>query len=164
MLGFLRVHQDKGFTLIEVIVSILLISLVAIGVIVFFPTSKKAIEESASKTRIANSVVSKIEELKGVGYRTLEELCKGSEIYLKLDVKNGILMMGDTEVDPSSPLYQSLDNTLKISDWQSSLSTLGVTRGIIEIKRSNIDNLLDVRVRVEWGNGRDYEIRTYISR
>lgn len=170
MLGYLRLHRNRGFTLIEIIISIFLISLVVIGVIIFFPTSKRATEESALKTRIANNVVSKVEELKGIGYRNLEELYnnyKDSDVLLlELDLERGTLKKGNGEIiNQDSDLYRSF----KIGEWQSSLLDLGISKGIIEIKKvvyanNLVDNLLDIKVRVEWSNGRNYEIRTYISR
>lgn len=169
MSGFLKNRLNKGFTLIEIIVSIFIIGLVAVGVLIFFPTSKMATEESSLKTRIANSVVSKMEELRGIRYKGLEvkyDSYKSSsdELTLGLDVESGVVTLNNEPIDSEHDLYEYF----KFGDWKDDLSKLGVSKGLIEIKRveessSTIDNLLSVRIRAEWGKDKSYEITTYIS-
>lgn len=174
MLGFPKNHQNNGFTLIEIIISILIISLVVIVVLTFFPVSKRATEESALKTRIANNVVSKIEELKGLGYRILEKLYEDSsdELLLELDVESGDTYLNGNLIDSTHSLYDNLYSTFKLDTWKTDLSNLGVSKGLIEISRIGennspdspfIENLLRIRIRVEWGKDKSYEITTYIS-
>ncbi|HHV80602.1 TPA: prepilin-type N-terminal cleavage/methylation domain-containing protein [bacterium] len=170
MSGFLKNRLNKGFTLIEIIVSIFIIGLVAVGVLIFFPTSKMATEESSLKTRIANSVVSKMEELRGIRYKGLEVKYNNyndpsSKVFtLGLDVESGVVTLNDEPIDSEHDLYEYF----KFGDWKDDLSKLGVSKGLIEIKRieessSTIDNLLSVRIRAEWGKDKSYEITTYIS-
>jgi len=169
MSGFLKNRLNKGFTLIEIIISIFIIGLVAVGVLIFFPTSKMATEESGLKTRIANSVVSKMEELKGIGYGELENEYNNyknssDEFLLGLDVGSGVVKLNNEPIDSEHDLYKYF----KFGGWRDDLSKLGVTKGLIEIKRieessSTIDNLLSVRISVEWGKDKSYEITTYIS-
>lgn len=176
MLGYQKNHHEKGFTVIEIILSILIISLVIIGVLMFFPTSRRATEESALKTRVANSVVSEVEAIKAVGYKDLRRLLEyGGEIQNKLLIDlflkgniekvyydkndNNVCDDGDIEISDSS-----IFDRLKINNWKSSLSELGVEKGVIEIRTiEGIDNLIGIKVKAEYSSGKNYEINTYIS-
>lgn len=163
MLEFQRNRHNRGFTIIEIILALLIISLIIVGVLMFFPTSRRATEESALKARIANSVVSEVEVIKAVGYKSLEKLLGTySRIMIELIVKGGSVKVYFDNVETQNSA--SLLDTLKIGNWNSSLNELGVEKGVIEIKRvSGVDNLLSVKVRVEYGSGKNYEINTYIS-
>lgn len=163
MLGYRRDHHNSGFTIIEIILALLIISLVIVGVLMFFPTSRRATEESALKTRIANSVVSEVESIKSKGYKSLNTLLGDKDsLLVELYIKEGKIKIDGEEVnlDPSS----NISSILNLSNWSSSLSNLSADKGIIEISKvSSVSNLLKVRVRVEWDSGKNYEITTYIS-
>lgn len=163
MLGYQKNHHKRGFTIIEIILALLIISLVIVGVLMFFPTSRRATEESALKAKIANSVVSEIEVIKSKGYKSLNELLgSDNNLLIELSIKDGKIKINGNEVnlDPNS----TINSTLNLSGWSSSLSNLGVDKGIIEINRvAGIDNLLSIKVRVEYGSEKNYEINTYIS-
>ncbi|MBC7319391.1 prepilin-type N-terminal cleavage/methylation domain-containing protein [bacterium] len=168
MLGYQKDHHNRGFTIIEVILALLVISLVIIGVLMFFPTSRKATEESALKTRIANSVVSEVEVLKAVGYKNLKKLLDyegeaKDKLLVELLIKENSIKVYFDDIEIQSPPSSLLD-ILKVNNWKSSLSELGVEKGIIEIKTvGGVENLIGVRVRAEYGSGKNYEINTYIS-
>jgi prepilin-type N-terminal cleavage/methylation domain-containing protein len=141
MLEYLKSHHKEGFTLVELVIAIVIIALAMTGVITFFPTSRRATEDSALKNRIANSIVSKVEELKGVGYKKLIDLA------------------GVTLTTSSIPL----DDTLNIAAWKTELEKIASNPvGTIEIRKV-YDNLLSVRVNVTWGDNKSYEIFTYIA-
>lgn len=161
MLGYQKNRHNRGFTIIEIILALLIISLVIVGVLMFFPTSKRATEESALKTRIANSVVSEVETIKAKGYKALNSLLGGKDnLLVELLVKENKIKVDGSEIDPNS----SISTMLNLISWNSSISSLGADRGIIEISTVNgVSNLLKIRVRVEWGSGKNYEITTYIS-
>jgi len=131
----------------------------------FFPTSRRATEESALKTRIANSVVSEIEVAKAKGYKGLKGLLEDkSKLKVELDLKGDIVRVYYDDTLTENPDLSKINTTLDINSWKSSLSSLGVEKGIIEIKLvSGVENFLSVRVRAEWGSGKNYEITTYIS-
>lgn len=142
MLEYLKSHHKEGFTLVELVIAIVIIALAMTGVITFFPTSRRATEDSALKNRIANSIVSKVEELKGVGYKKLIDLA------------------GVTLTTSSIPL----DDTLNIAAWKTELEKIASNPvGTIEIETNLVDNLLSVRVNVTWGDNKSYEIFTYIA-
>ncbi|MCX7795175.1 MAG: prepilin-type N-terminal cleavage/methylation domain-containing protein [bacterium] len=164
MLEYQKIHRKNGFTIIEIILALLIISLVIVGVLMFFPTSRRATEESALKTRIANNVVSEAEVIKAVGYKSLEKLLGTyNSLLVELLVKGGSVKVYFDNVEFQNPSPSLLD-TLKVSSWNSSLNELGAGKGVIEIKRvSGVSNLLSVKVRVEYGSGKNYEINTYIS-
>lgn len=165
MSEYQRIHLNKGFTIIELILALLIITLVIVGVLMFFPTSRRATEESALKTRIANSVVSEIEVAKAKGYKGLKGLLEDkSKLKVELDLKGDIVRVYYDDPLAENPDLGKINTTLDINSWKSSLSSLGVEKGIIEIKLvSGVENLLSVRVRTEWGSGKNYEITTYIS-
>jgi type II secretory pathway pseudopilin PulG len=165
MSEYQRIHLNKGFTIIELILALLIITLVIVGVLMFFPTSRRATEESALKTRIANSVVSEIEVAKAKGYKGLKGLLEDkSKLKVELDLKGDIVRVYYDDTLTENPDLSKINTTLDINSWKSSLSSLGVEKGIIEIKLvSGVENLLSVRVRAEWGSGKNYEITTYIS-
>jgi type II secretory pathway pseudopilin PulG len=165
MSEYQRIHLNKGFTIIELILALLIITLVIVGVLMFFPTSRRATEESALKTRIANSVVSEIEVAKAKGYKGLKGLLEDkSKLKVELDLKGDIVRVYYDDTLTENPDLSKINTTLDINSWKSSLSSLGVEKGIIEIKLvSGVENLLSVRVRTEWGSGKNYEITTYIS-
>ena len=165
MSEYQKIHLNRGFTIIELILALLIISLVIVGVLMFFPTSRRATEESALKTRIANSVVSEIEFAKSKGYKGLKSLLGDSnELKVELDLKGDIVRVYYDDVLAQNPDLDKINTTLNIDPWKSSLSSLGVEKGIIEIKSvSGVENLLSVKVRAEWGSGKNYEITTYIS-
>ena len=165
MSEYQRIHLNKGFTIIELILALLIITLVIVGVLMFFPTSRIATEESALKTRIANSVVSEIEVAKAKGYKGLKGLLEDkSKLKVELDLKGDIVRVYYDDTLTENPDLSKINTTLDINSWKSSLSSLGVEKGIIEIKLvSGVENLLSVRVRTEWGSGKNYEITTYIS-
>jgi len=165
MSEYQKIHLNRGFTIIELILALLIISLVIVGVLMFFPTSRRATEESALKTRIANSVVSEIEFAKSKGYKGLKSLFGDSnELKVELDLKGDIVRVYYDDVLAQNPDLDKINTTLNIDPWKSSLSSLGVEKGIIEIKSvSGVENLLSVKVRAEWGSGKNYEITTYIS-
>ena len=92
MSEYQKIHLNRGFTIIELILALLIISLVIVGVLMFFPTSRRATEESALKTRIANSVVSEIEFAKSKGYKGLKSLLgDSSKLKVELDLKGDIV-------------------------------------------------------------------------
>ncbi len=163
MLGYQRNHHSRGFTIIEIILALLIISLVVIGVLMFFAISRKAAEESALKTSFSNSVVSEIEFIKAKGYKSLNSLLGSkNSLLVELFIEDGKIKIDGEEVnlDPNS----SINAIMNLTGWSSSLSNLGADKGEIEITTvSGISNLLKVRVRVEWGSGKNYEIITYIS-
>jgi type II secretory pathway pseudopilin PulG len=165
MSEYQRIHLNKGFTIIELILALLIITLVIVGVLMFFPTSRRATEESALKTRIANSVVSEIEVAKAKGYKGLKGLLEDkSKLKVELDLKGDIVRVYYDDTLTENPDLSKINTTLDINSWKSSLSSLGVEKGIIEIKLvSGVENFLSVRVRAEWGSGKNYEIITYIS-
>jgi type II secretory pathway pseudopilin PulG len=165
MSEYQRIHLNKGFTIIELILALLIITLVIVGVLMFFPTSRRATEESALKTRIANSVVSEIEVAKAKGYKGLKGLLEDkSKLKVELDLKGDIVRVYYDDTLTENPYLSKINTTLDINSWKSSLSSLGVEKGIIEIKLvSGVENFLSVRVRAEWGSGKNYEITTYIS-
>jgi|YNPBryunderm2012_1023409.scaffolds.fasta_scaffold00502_17 type II secretory pathway pseudopilin PulG len=165
MSEYQRIHLNKGFTIIELILALLIITLVIVGVLMFFPTSRRATEESALKTRIANSVVSEIEVAKAKGYKGLKGLLEDkSKLKVELDLKGDIVRVYYDDTLTENPDLSKINTTLDINSWKSSLSSLGVEKGIIEIKLvSGVENFLSVRVRAEWGSGKNYEITTYIS-
>ena len=165
MSEYQKIHLNRGFTIIELILALLIISLVIVGVLMFFPTSRRATEESALKTRIANSVISEIEFAKAKGYKGLKSLFGDSnELKVELDLKGDIVRVYYDDVLAQNPDLDKINTTLNIDPWKSSLSSLGVEKGIIEIKSvSGVENLLSVKVRAEWGSGKNYEITTYIS-
>jgi type II secretory pathway pseudopilin PulG len=165
MSEYQRIHLNKGFTVIELILALLIITLVIVGVLMFFPTSRRATEESALKTRIANSVVSEIEVAKAKGYKGLKGLLEDkSKLKVELDLKGDIVRVYYDDTLAENPDLSKINTTLDINSWKSSLSSLGVEKGIIEIKLvSGVENFLSVRVRAEWGSGKNYEITTYIS-
>jgi prepilin-type N-terminal cleavage/methylation domain-containing protein len=173
MLESLKCHHKEGFTLVELVIAIVIIALAITGVIAFFPTSHRATEDSALKNRIANSIVSKVEELKGIGYKSLKDLIK--------EEKDGITLYTDNKLysyvyvteqkkfilspEDSTPIPQEVDDTLKIFAWETELEKIVSNPvGTIEIRKVyEVDNLLSVRVKVSWGDGRSYEIFTYIA-
>ncbi|MGB9682822.1 MAG: type IV pilus modification PilV family protein [bacterium] len=142
MLESLRNYHKNGFTLIELFIAIVVIALAITGVIVFFPTSQKITSDLALRNKIANSVVSKVEELKGLGYKTLKNL------------------VGTYKTTDSS-----LNETLKMSEWKNELNRLVPgSEGSIDIEIGNIKSyLLSVRVKITWGDNKSYEIFTYIA-
>ena len=160
-----KIHLNKGFTIIELILALLIISLVIVGVLMFFPTSRRATEESALKTKIANSVVSEIEVAKAKVYRGLKSLLgDSSELKVELDLKGNIVRVYYDDVLSQNPDLDKINTALNIDPWKSSLFSLGVEKGIIGIKLvSGVENLISVKVRAEWGSGKNYEITTYIS-
>ncbi len=176
MLEYQRNNHKRGFTVIEIILAILIISLVIVGVLMFFPTSRRATEESALKTRIANSVISEVEAIKAVGYKDLRRLLEYTgeiqnklliELFLKENIEkiyydkndNNVFDGGDIEISDTS-----IFDRLKINNWKSLLSELGIEKGVIEIRTvEGIDNLISIKVRAEYGFGKSYEINTYIS-
>jgi len=139
MLGYLRSYHKEGFTLIELFIAILVIALAITGVIAFFPTSQKVTSDLAVKNKISSIVVSKVEELKGLGYKTLKNL------------------VGEYKTTDTPP-----NSTLKMSDWKTELEKV-VPNPVGSISIKSVDNnLLFLNVKVEWGNN-SYEISTYIA-
>jgi len=64
-------HSNKGFTLIEVMISIAILVIGLVGVVLVIPMAQKASGRSALATRSAIIASEKTEELKSKGYTEL---------------------------------------------------------------------------------------------
>lgn len=75
--------SEHGFTLIEVIMSIAILSIVSVIVLRLFVTSHELNEESRTTDLAGNAAVNVIESIKG--YRNLESFLDSNDWYHKID-------------------------------------------------------------------------------
>ncbi len=97
----LLAKKNRGFTLIELIIVIILIGILAVTVVPKFITSK-GFEEYTYRDEL-------IIKLRAIQLRTMQQTNSGKCQEIKVDTANGIIGLLATDSDPSNPLCKTND-------------------------------------------------------
>lgn len=147
------VKNDAGLTLVEVMISLVVLLVAALGVAAAFPVGLVASRQGEDITRAAHLAQEKIEQLRAVGYGTLRGQLQdfGGASY-----PNQSITIGDG---------QAFTRSTRIACWTWSSGQNRYVEAAAPFT-TPCTSLLAVRVRVTWtfrGVTRNTELETFVA-
>ncbi|MGM0835955.1 MAG: type IV pilus modification PilV family protein [Bacillota bacterium] len=163
-------EEERGFTLLEVLISMTILSVVVIGMMSFFENSYSYVKENESKTvatQVARNVMNYVEKQdfsKMEGYLIYERIPLENKYILELDFTHCIQPVTiSTKSLPSVTERTNIDNVLLFDDQARCQSILKPTINnvtydgdkkvqIYIMKYNNTEEILRLKVLIEQNN------------
>ncbi|HBG81741.1 TPA: hypothetical protein DDW69_02755 [candidate division CPR2 bacterium] len=119
--------KDKGFTIIELLVAVVMVSLIAVSIVPLYINSIKATRSSANKAKATNIAAAKIEELRNREFTALVN----NETFSVIELGgNGTIMVEDQNWDGVGGITTAEQELKKITvrvSWSESGRALEIS-------------------------------------